>query len=190
VQIKKIIPGRKRRHLFRGLTVVEFIIVMAAIGIVVLISVPGATYLLEKHRLKTTSNQLVDGMDLARLEAQLRNSTVIVCPSSNGHSCRRDHDWNYGWVVFTDGNGNGTVQDIELLKSFGAPHERIRIEATGATLSRAAFTATGLVVDPEFHNGKFKICVENSSAEPRIVKVEEDGWVQLTAPQGEVCEAG
>ena len=43
----------------RGLTVVELLIILAAIAIVVMISVPGSTVVLEHYRLKATSAEEV-----------------------------------------------------------------------------------------------------------------------------------
>lgn len=166
------------------------LIILTAIAIVALISVPGSTLLLENHRLKTTEKSLLNSFELAKMEAQLRSSTVVVCPSSNGHSCRRDDNWNYGWVIFSDGNGNGTVQDIELIQSITAPHERIRIEAAGATKSRASFTVTGLLGDNDTMTGKFKICMEDSTAAPRLISVASDGWVTVVPSRDETCAAG
>ncbi len=182
--------GTGPRHSVPGLTVLEMLIILAAIVIVALVSVPGSIQLIEKYRLKSTEKSLLNSLELAKKEAQLRSSTVIVCPSSNGHSCRRDNDWNYGWIVFSDGNGNGTVQDIELIDSVTAPNERIRIEAKGATKSRAAFTMTGLRSDQDAMTGEFKICLTESTAAPRLVTVESDGWVKLVPPQEQNCEIG
>jgi len=180
----------KRRNHALGISVLEVLIGLAAVTIVVLVAIPNSTVLLEKYRLKTTEASLLNGLELARTEAQLRSTTVVVCPSSNGHSCRRDGNWNHGWVVFSDGNGNGTVQDIELIKAFEAPHQRINIEATGATESRAAFTATGLLSDQIILSGQFKICMQDSIAPPRMVEVEPDGWVNHIRSQDESCKTG
>jgi type IV fimbrial biogenesis protein FimT len=182
--------GNKARHFVLGLSALEMLIVFAAIAIVVLISVPGSTQLLEKYRLKSAESSLIKSLELARMEAQKRSSTVIVCPSSNGHSCRRDNNWDHGWVVFSDGNGNGTVQDIELVESFPAPHERITIEAAGATKSRASFTSTGLLGDHDAMTGQFTICMKGSSAAPRLFEVEADGWIKQVPPENETCEIG
>jgi type IV fimbrial biogenesis protein FimT len=177
-------------RLVQGLTVLEFLIGIAAIAIVVLVSIPGSTLLLEKYRLKTTETSLLQSLELAKLESQSRNSTVVVCPSSNGHSCRRDDEWNHGWIVFSDGNGNGTVQEIELIRSFEKPHQRIRIEATGATRSRASFNMTGLISDHDSLTGNFRICHDGSSAAPKLIEVETDGWVKRLPAQDGSCEQG
>jgi len=174
----------------QGLSVLELLIVVAAIAIVVLITVPGSTMLLEKYRLKTSSTSLLDGLELAKSEAQLRSSTVKVCPSSNGHSCRKDGNWNYGWVVFSDGNGNGTVQDIELIRAFEAPNQKIRITAQGAVEKMASFNVTGLIGENGVQTGRFEICVRDSDSPPKILTVNAEGWVQLVAVHNESCLAG
>jgi len=174
----------------RGLSALEVMIIVAAIAVIGLITFPGTTLLLEKYRLKTTETSLLKSLEMAKMEAQARSSTVVVCPSSNGNSCRRDNDWSYGWVVFSDGNGNGTVQDIELIHASGAPNARIRIFAEGATQSRAAFTSTGLVSHGDSLTGQFRICLNDSSADPRILEVEADGWIRLVPPVDASCDNG
>lgn len=182
--------GKTRDEAHSGFTVLEVMITLAAIAIVVLVTVPGSNMLMEKYRLKTASGKLFSGLELARSEAQQRSITVMMCPSSNGHTCRRDGDWSMGWVVFTDGNGNGTVQDIELIKAFEAPHQSVNIMAQGAVQNRAAFTATGLNADNSDQTGKFQICLNGSETAPKIVKVDAEGWIRMVEVHEEVCEPG
>ena len=187
MQFKKMIT-HKRLHKSLGLTVLEMLIILAAIAVVVLIAVPGSDILLEKYRLKTTYSSLLNGLELAKSEAQMRSSTVIMCPSSNGHSCRSDYDWNHGWLVFTDGNGNGTAQEIELIQAFDVPNQDIRIVAKGAVERAASFTMTGLIEQNGTQTGLFRICLQGSDAPPRVVSVDEEGWVQPVPVHEEVCD--
>lgn len=183
-------PKNKKGEEAYGLTVLELLITLAAIGIVVLVAVPGSTLLLEKYRLKSASDSIVTGLELARAEAGARSSTVIVCPSSNGHTCRHDGNWDHGWIVFTDGDGNGSVQDIELLRSFDAPNPEIHVIADGALQKKAAFTATGLVRSAEDSSGRFLICLKDSDAPPTLVNVDADGWVQRMRAPEQSCARG
>jgi Tfp pilus assembly protein FimT len=180
----------KRRELTQGLTVLELLISLAAIGIVVLIAVPGSDVLLEKQRLKSASSSMMTAIELARTEAGARSSMVIMCPSSNGHTCRNDGDWNHGWLVFSDGNGNGTVEDIELISSFAAPNQEIRINADGAVQQRAAFTLNGLVGNDGALSGQFQICLRKSNALATLVSIDADGWVQKMPTRGLSCNSG
>jgi type IV fimbrial biogenesis protein FimT len=165
-------------------------IVLAAIGVVVLVAVPGSNLFIDKYRMKVASASIITGLELARSEASARSGTVVLCPSSNGHTCRSDSDWSFGWLVFSDGNGNGTVQDIELIKAFGAPSQKIHIKADGAVQNRAAFTATGLNPDNNAQSGQFQICPQDSEKTATLVTVDPDGWVQKIPTRNSHCPAG
>ena len=180
----------KRGERTQGLTVLELLITLAAIGIIVLVAVPGSDILLEKYRLKSASSAMMTGLEMARTEAGARGSTVVLCPSSNGHTCRTDGDWNHGWLVFSDGNGNGTVEDIELIRSFTAPNPKIRINADGAVQKRAAFTTTGLVGNNDAPGGRFQICLRESDAPATLVSIDADGWVQRIPARDVSCASG
>lgn len=160
-----------------GLTAVELLIVLAAIAVVVMISVPGSTMVLEHYRLKAASNELTGSLNLAKEEALKRSSTVRVCPSSNGRFCRNDGNWNHGWLVYSDGNADGTVQDIEFIQAFQAPSQKVRIIATGAVQDLASFTMSGLVQDRDYKSGEFHICHEGAQSRSRSISVDQEGWV-------------
>ncbi|MBT8059559.1 MAG: GspH/FimT family pseudopilin [Gammaproteobacteria bacterium] len=169
----------RHRMFLRGITVLEVLIALTVIAIVILVSVPGSTMVLERHRLKSASGNLSKGLSTALIEAGRRSSIVRVCPSSNGRFCRRDGDWSKGWLVFSDGNGDGIVQDIELLETFQPPNENIRITAKGAVQSMASFHTNGLVGDEASATGRFDICHLGSKAPTRIILIDEEGWVNL-----------
>ena len=57
-----------------GMTAVESLILLAVLGIIVLIAVPGSAMLIERHRLNSVSADLAAGLFLARAEAQKRAS--------------------------------------------------------------------------------------------------------------------
>jgi type IV fimbrial biogenesis protein FimT len=175
------------RRIDTGMTVLEVLIVLAALVIVVLISVPGSTMLLEKYRLSSASSQLSGSLELALTEASSRSSTVRVCPSSNAKSCRTDGNWNHGWIVFSDGNADGAVQDIELIRAFNAPHQKISIVANGAVLSRASFNSTGLVAANDAVTGQFQVCLKGSGASPTVLNVDSDGWISRSSEASTLC---
>ncbi|MEE4293564.1 MAG: GspH/FimT family protein [Xanthomonadales bacterium] len=182
--------GNKKNQ--NGLTVIELIIIVSVIAIVAVISIPGSTVVLENFRLKTTSSQLSDSLDLALGEAQRRGGTVRVCPSSNARFCRTDGDWNHGWLVFSDGNGDGTVQEIELIKSFSAPSSHVRIFATGAVQKSASLTMSGLVPANEAEQGEFHVCLEGLNPRTKVVRIDESGTVEISRTQSGsgICSRG
>jgi len=173
-----------------GVSVLEMLIVIAAIVITVMISIPSSAMLMEKYRVKATYSELLYGLELAVSEAQTRSITVRLCPSSNGHTCRTDGDWNHGWLVFSDGNNNGTVQDIELIQAFKAPYEQVSIVARGAVETAASFTATGLIENGAVQTGLFNVCIQDSNSPPKVLTVSEEGWVDLGQAYDQGCESG
>jgi type IV fimbrial biogenesis protein FimT len=172
------------------MTAIELLIGLAVLAIVALVAIPGSSMLIDSYRLKSASSNLVDGLYLARSEAQNRASTVKVCPSDDGRHCRADGDWSHGWLVFSDGNGDGVVQEIELLEAFEAPGGHVRIVASGAAQKIAAFTSAGLVRDNGSASGEFIFCTENSSTAPRVVAIDSEGWVSVDLNDRLPCEAG
>jgi type IV fimbrial biogenesis protein FimT len=174
----------------QGLTVLEMMIVLAAIAVIFAVAVPGTAFLADKYHMQVASASIITGLELARSEASARSSTVVMCPSSNGHTCRKDSDWSLGWLVFSDGNGDGDVQDIELIKAFAAPSQKIHIQADGAVHSRAAFTTTGLNPDNNSESGQFQICPGDPAQTATLVTVDSDGWVQKISTRNAHCAVG
>ena len=181
---------RNDRSGILGLTVVELLIILAALAIVILVAVPGTSMVVERLRLKSASAELVSSLNLARTEAVRRGSTVRVCPSSNGRFCRKDGDWDHGWLVYTDGNADGVVQDIELIEAFQGPNEHILISASGAAVTAASFTVSGLVQANDTDHAEFLLCHEGSGARPRRVTIDSEGWVSLSSVDGVACSRG
>jgi type IV fimbrial biogenesis protein FimT len=165
-------PSRK------GMTLIEVLIILSAIAIVVLISVPGSSMVLEHYRLKSASGDLLAGLNLAREEAIKRSSTVRVCPSANGRFCRSDGNWDQGWLVYTDGNADGAVQEIELIQAFPAPSEQIHIVAGGAVAEAASFTVSGLMDHNRYVSGEFHVCHTGVESRGKTIQIDSDGWVQ------------
>ncbi|MGK2926224.1 MAG: GspH/FimT family pseudopilin [Lysobacterales bacterium] len=173
-----------------GMTVVELLIIVAALAVVITLAVPGSSMLVEHYRLKAASAELVNGLNLARGEAIKRGSTVKVCPSSNGRFCRSDGDWAQGWLVYSDGNGDGTVQDIELIQSFEAPNVNVRVVARGATQQTAGFTVAGLVPVDGSASGEFVLCHAGSARDSRTIMIDSEGWVSLATTPAQACNTG
>lgn len=173
----------------QGLSAIELMILIAVAGLIFIVSVPGSSWLLERSRINSASENLLTALNIAQKEAQARNSTARVCPSSNGRTCRRDNNWSLGWLVFSDGNADGEVQEIELLEVFEAPHEPIEIIASGAVRTAVSFTVAGLVDTENARDGQFVLCYPGSRLGARIVVVNADGWVYLKPERSSACES-
>lgn len=174
------------------MTAIGLLLLVAFLGLVILVAVPGASMLVEGYRLKSASNELARGLSLARAEAIKRGGTVRMCPSANGRTCRDDGDWSLGWVVFSDGNADGNVQEFELIEAFDAPAREIRILGRGPVYHGASFTLSGLMAEDDANarsGGEFLVCYLGSDTNAKSVVIDEEGWVNVIPSGTAGCEA-
>jgi type IV fimbrial biogenesis protein FimT len=183
----RIISLDMTRQLQSGLTLVELLIGLTAVAVIFVLASPGFSALLRNHHIESTAGELAITMNLASSEATRRYSTVRVCPSSDGVSCRQDGDWNRGWLVFSDGNANGVPEKIEIIKAFGSPNQKVRVRSQGAIVDVAIFTIAGLSGNDSFTEGAFRVCHVESTSVSRTVSVNQDGWVDV-AESDKSCE--
>jgi len=94
-----------------GFTLIELLVTVAMMAIVLALGVPSFTELIKNNRLTTATNELVTALNLARSEAIKRGVRVTVCKSADGSSCTTSGDWAQGWIVFTDLDGDGSLDD-------------------------------------------------------------------------------
>jgi type IV fimbrial biogenesis protein FimT len=104
--------GIARRHALRGVTLFELIVVMAIGGIMAAMALSSYKYVTTGNRISSEINGLLGDLQYARSEAIKEGAPVSVCISAGTPtpSCSTTlTDWKNGWLVFSDANGNGTV---------------------------------------------------------------------------------
>lgn len=93
---------------YRGISIVEMLVVLAIVCIVLASGVPGFQRLIEAQRLATVSNALFMAVNLTRSEAIHRGRRVDLVPLDN-------MQWRYGWLVFIDENNNQRPDKHEVV---------------------------------------------------------------------------
>jgi type IV fimbrial biogenesis protein FimT len=107
-----------RRHASRGVTLVETLVVMGIVAMLMAIGIPSYKYVTNANRISAEINGLLGDLQFARSEAIKEGRSVSVCVSSDQSSCitvSPATNWNKGWIVFSDANGNGAVDAGDLL---------------------------------------------------------------------------
>ena len=115
-----------------GFTLIELMIVVVIVAIFVTVGVPNFRNLISDNRLATQANRLVSSLQLARSEALKLRTPVSVCRSTNGSSCAGAGNWETGWLVFVDTNGNGDVDGERILLANAALSGSNTLRATAA----------------------------------------------------------
>src|SRR5208282_859453 len=101
----------------QGSTLIELITVMSIVAIMLFIGVPSFRYVTSANRVAGEVNGLLGDMQFARAAAINEGQLVGVCVSSNSASanptCTGSNQWQDGWIVYSDLNGNGALDNGE-----------------------------------------------------------------------------
>ena len=159
---------------FSGYTILEVLAVTALVAVLMAIAAPGLSNFIQNDRLITQINTLTGHMAYARSEAVKRSQQVSVCVSTNGTSCTGGTNWEAGWLIYVDENGDG---------SFTGGEEVLRAQQTlegGNTLTPGGI---GTEVTYDFRGyvtaasvGTFVLC--DSRSEGRAIAISTTGRVR------------
>jgi len=168
----------------RGYTLVEMMMTLAIAAVLSALAYPAFQTMTLNNRRTVLANELVTSFMLARTETAKRGAPVTVCgnTASGGTSCTGGTDWSYGWMVFTDVNGNGAFDagDVLLKKyvsdwAYGGP-------GIGVRITSAIFPAGGtngyVVMQPFNQSGTvatLTLCDKRGAAHARAVSVAVTG---------------
>ena len=131
-----------------GFTLTELMVVITIVAILTGIGVPSFKYVTTANRVSSEVNALLGDMQYARSEAIREGQTVTVCvANSNATDCAGagNTTWQGGWIVFSDANGDQTVQ------SATEPVLRVKNTFSGqdtftSTVSAVTFNREGFAV--------------------------------------------
>lgn len=149
----------------RGFTLIELLVVMTISAILLAIGVPMFQSTIASMRVSEGANSVVAALDLARVEALRRGTTVSVCrvTTADPNACDAaaaggfvGGDWASGWMIYADllgsavGAFNAGADERILLQpqlATGAS-ARAQIVSVGAAVNGITFRNDGLRVGP------------------------------------------
>src|SRR6202020_2055683 len=122
------------------------------------IGVPSYRYVTNSNRVSAEVNQLLGDMQYARSEAVKEGTPVSVCPgtaTASGSpptytgSCTNTLNWQGGWLVFTDLNGDGTIGAGDQILKFQLPFSSTdTFVSTDAAVTVISFNREGFAAIP------------------------------------------
>lgn len=107
-----------RRQRTAGLTLIELLIVLALATILLGVAAPAFQQTLQRLRLQAAVNDVLASLDLTRSQAIAHGGKVLMAPLEPAGT-----DWQSGWAVFIDQNGNRRPDAGERLLY---RHDRLR----------------------------------------------------------------
>lgn len=139
-------------HLVRvgsyGMTNIELLLTLAVLAVLAALAAPSFKPAIERWRIKQVTEELKSTLYFARSEAIKRGGYITVqkLPNNTGNciTAQYSSDWDCGWFVCLDSNGNGICAANEIvLQRYDAP-ANVQITRTSGAAS-IKFNRWGLV---------------------------------------------
>jgi len=167
-----------------GFTLLELLITVAIISIVMAIAVPSMTTFTQNDRLTTNINTLIGHLAYARSEAVKRNQQVSICSSNNATTCTGGN-WQDGWIVYIDADGdNSFTAGEEVLRAQQALEGANTLTPT--TISdQVTYDYRGFADPDTTSTGSFQLCDGRSGPHGKTIRISTTGRVRIE--DGSTC---
>lgn len=117
-----------------GFTLIEMMVTLALLAILIVLVTPSFRGLLRDNHAAAQASILVGSLMLARSEAIKRNAPAVLCRSNTGTSCAGS-EWEDGWLVWADTDGDSTLDTDEILQVQQPLDGRFDLSATAAAIT-------------------------------------------------------
>ena len=130
----------------KGFTLLELMVAIAILGITMMFAAPGFISLISNNRISGATNDYLGALQLAKAEAAARVNPVTICKkNAASNACVGGGDWQQGWIVFSDLNGNAAVDGINdtIILIHEALDSRITFNGTAGVTDSIVYRPSG-----------------------------------------------
>lgn len=167
----------------RGFTLVEMLTVVSIVGILSAVAFPHLSVVVDSVRMRRIANSFLSSMLVARSEAIKRKGRVALCKSNDGYVCANTGEWEQGWIVFHDANGDGVTQAGEqVIQREQRLPAGFRMSGNRTVSHYISFSPTGTTrtVGGAFQAGTVTLCnVSGRTSEGREIVLNNVGRMRV-----------
>lgn len=129
----------------KGFTLLELVIIIVILGLTMAFAAPGLGEMISNNRLSSSASDLAAAMQFAKAESAARVNPVSLCKkNAAGTACVAGGDWQQGWIVFSDLNGDAAVDGGDtVLLNHEALDPRITFGGTAGVANSITFRPSG-----------------------------------------------
>ena len=163
----------------RGWSLLELLVVLVLLAVLLTLGGTSLTPLRQKYQLQAQAQDLLSTLALARSEAVKRGVRATACVSSDGVYCQSNGNWEQGWLLFEDTDGNALRSDVEaLIQVHGALPAGIRARGNSTVARFVSYgpNSRSLQISGAFQSGTITLC--------RVSALSTMGWNLVINPVG------
>jgi len=151
----------------KGVTAIELLVVVAILGILSAISIPAFSSWLPNYRLKSSTRNIYDAMNLAKLSAVKSNNVAVVIFSIT----------NDTYTVFLDTVSNWALDSTETIIGSGTMGDGIDIYGSTFPWHTYGFSSRGMSQTP--CTGPYNVYLKSSNGRYMGVRVNAAGSLKI-----------
>jgi type IV fimbrial biogenesis protein FimT len=174
-----------------GYSSIEVLVALVVIILAQSLVVPALGAIVNALRLRSSADALYSSLALARSEAVVRNSRVVVCKSVSGTVCSVEGDWRQGWIVFHDANNNARRDlDEEIVHRESAMPASVHFTGNEPVQHYVSYNAVGRtsLTSGAFQAGTLTVCIGSSKpTEARQIVINSVGRVRQAKATVHAC---
>ena len=147
-----------------GFTLIELMITVAVLAILLGIATADYGPVVNNNRLVAAVNQLQGELGFARSSAASSSSSLTFCSSSDGASCSGNTNWESGWLIFTDADGDRAVDSDDRIIKVNSGLEGVSMRRAGFSFPTGViqFNSRGELMGNAATSGSFIFCGPDS----------------------------
>lgn len=131
----------------RGFTLIELLVTLVVLAIITTIALPSFQSIIQTNQARAELADFASYLQAARAEAIREGQIITVCGSTNGTACSGTADvWEKGWIIFTDTNGNQSVDVGETVLKVGQSFSTTDTLRSNASLKGLSFNREGFAL--------------------------------------------